>query len=85
MNTSPQRGVGAWQVDEDEIQVATPDEVRRTLTELPAPFNLFCEITYRVLPRLSEVLTLRRDQVGVTVGREGEATGFLVRRLKGGR
>jgi integrase len=79
------RGVPAFQVDEEEVQVATPDEVRRTFAELPAPYNLFCAVTYYVLPRLSEVLTLRRDQVGVTVGRDGQATGFLVRRLKGGR
>ena len=78
-------GVAEWQVDEEEMQIATPDEVRRCLTELPPPFNLFCEITYRVLPRISEVLALRRDDVGITIGRDGQATGFLKRRLKGGR
>ena len=79
------QAVASWAVDEDEIQVATPEEVKRCLMELPAPYNLFCEITYRVLPRLSEVVTLRRDQVSITLGRDGAAVGVLQRRVKGGK
>ena len=75
----------AWSVDEKEVQVLTPDELRRCFAELPAPYNLFCEITYRVLPRISEVCGLTRDAVGFATDRDGQRIGTLSRRLKGGK
>lgn len=75
----------AWSVDEKEVQVLTHDELRRCFTELPAPFNLFCEITYRVLPRISEVCGLTRADVGFATDRAGHRIGTLSRRLKGGK
>lgn len=75
----------AWQVDEDEVQVLTPEQLRRCFSELPAPYNLFCEITYRVLPRIAEVCNLTRDDVAIVLDRTGQRIGTLQRRLKGGK
>jgi|SRR5688572_27953495 len=76
LKTSPVDTVEVWEVDETPVQVLTAAERAIVLTQLPAPYRTYCEVTLEALPRIHEVLRLRRSDLG-------EAS--IQRRLKGGK
>ena len=76
LKVSPVDAVEAWETDETEIQVLTDAERAVVLTELPAPFSTYCEVTLEALLRIQEVLLLRRTDLG---------DASIQRRLKGGK
>jgi len=76
LKVSPVEAVAGWDTDETEIQVLTDAERAIVLTELPAPFSTYCEVTLEALLRIQEVLLLRRTDLG---------DASIQRRLKGGK
>lgn len=76
LKTSPVDAVERWAVDDTPIRVLTAEERVIVLTQLPPLYAMLCRVTLEALLRVSEVLRLRRTDLG-------EAS--LQRRLKGGR
>ena len=73
---SPVASIDPWTVDEGRIRVLTHEERVIVLTRLTPLHAMLCRVTLEALLRLSEVLTLRRDDLGPR---------SIQRRLKGGR
>lgn len=82
--TDPTETVAQWRLDDPQMHVMDDDEVRRALTGLPPRYALICRVTLELLPRLSEVLTLTRHDLGQSPQPDGTRLDWLVRRLKGG-
>jgi integrase len=61
---SPLRTVKAYRVDDGRLRVCTPDEIRRLLDGAPRDLRLLARLTLESLPRLSEALNLRREDLG---------------------
>ena len=68
--------IETWDTDDTPIRVLTAAERVIVLTELPPRYAMYCRVTLEALLRISEVLLLKRTDLG-------EAS--LQRRLKGGR
>jgi hypothetical protein len=62
---SPLRTVKNYKVDDNRIRVFSDDELRTVLTA-PANVALMCRVTLISLNRISEVLALRREHLGVS-------------------
>ena len=62
----------------------TRDELAQAWAQLPDPYDLITRITYESLARLSEALYLQRQDVGTSVGADGQRFGWIIRQLKGG-
>lgn len=75
LKVSPCTNVGAWDLEQKRRRVLSAEELTIALTGLPERYALMCRITLECLPRLSEVLTLTRADIGPS---------WLLRRLKGG-
>jgi integrase len=73
---SPIAGVARYATDDPEVRTFSRDELRTILTAAPADLALIIRVTVECLPRLSEVLGLRKEHVGA---------GWIARRLKGGK
>ena len=73
---SPASGVKKYRVDDARIRVLTDAELQTVLTKTPADIALLCRATLECLPRLSELLTLRREHIG---------SSWMEIRRKGGR
>ena len=76
LKVSPVDAVELWETDDAPIRVLTAEERVTVLTALPPLYAMLCRVTLEALLRVSEVLLLRRTDLG-------EAS--LQRRLKGGR
>jgi integrase len=63
----------------------TREELACAWQRLPDPFDLITRVTYETLARLSEVLFLRRQDVGTSRGADGHPSGWIIRQLKGGQ
>ena len=71
---SPATTLRKYRTDETRIRVLTEDEIQTVLTKTPADIALLCRATLECLPRLSELLTLRREHIGpswIEVRRKG--------------
>lgn len=66
------------------VRILTADELERAFADLPEPFNLFCEVTYRTLARLREVCALRAEHVTIDRLSNGQQVATLQKRVKGG-
>jgi integrase len=64
--SSPLRKVKAYRVDDVRLRVCSPDEIWTFLDGAPADLRLIARVTLESLPRLSEVLNLRREDIGPT-------------------
>jgi integrase len=73
---SPADGVRKFDVDDARVRVLSSEEIRLVLTRSPAHIALMSRVTLDCLPRLSEVLGLRREHVG---------SSWIELRRKGGR
>lgn len=76
LKESPADAVANWKVDEEEIQILTAAERVIVLSQLAEPYRTFCEVTLEALPRIQEVLMLKRTDLG---------DASIQRRLKGGK
>lgn len=76
LKASPCVKVGAWVLEQKRRRVLSPEELKIALTGLPPRYALMCRVTLECLPRLAEVLSLTRADIGPD---------WLQRRLKGGR
>ena len=63
---SPLRTVKAYRVDDVRLRVCAPEEIRTLLNGAPSDLRLIARLTLESLPRLSEVLNLRCDDIGPT-------------------
>jgi integrase len=61
---SPCADLPPWKPDEKTRRALSLDEIARALQQLPAHLALICRVTLECLPRLSEVLGLRRVDLG---------------------
>jgi integrase len=84
LKASPCAGVKDFKVTDKEIHVLSARELQRAFT-MPAPFNLFCEVTYRSLSRLSEVVNMRVEHVTITRRSDGQQIATMTKRVKGGK
>ena len=73
---SPAAAVRKYQTDDTRVRVLNADEIKTVLTQTPPDIALLCRATLECLPRLSELLTLRREHVGA---------GWVEIRRKGGK
>lgn len=73
---SPVVGIAPWAVDDARVRILTHEERVVVLTRLTPLHAMLCRVTLEALLRLSEVLTLRREDLGPA---------SIQRRLKGGR
>jgi integrase len=76
LTASPVDGVKKYHVDDTRVRVLSEAEIRTVLTKAPAEIALLCRATLECLPRLSELLALRREHIGST---------WIEIRRKGGR
>lgn len=76
LKASPVDDVEVWEVDDTPVQILTADERVTVLTKLPPRFALYCRVTLEALPRIAEVLRLKRGDLG---------DASITRRLKGGK
>lgn len=76
LTESPVDGIEPWETDDTAIRVLTAEERVIVLTQLPPLHAMLCRVTLEALLRLSEVLGLRREDLGPA---------SLQRRLKGGK
>jgi integrase len=72
----PTEQIRKWKTDEAEVRILDAGQIARALQGLEPRYALMCRITLECLPRISEVLGLRRSDIGPT---------WLSRRLKGGK
>jgi site-specific recombinase XerD len=71
---SPAADVRKYRTDDVRARVLTEAEIQTVLTKTPADIALLCRSTLECLPRLSELLTLRREHIGpswVEIRRKG--------------
>jgi integrase len=61
---SPTQGVRKFDVDDARVRVLSSEEIARVLADSPAHIALMSRVTLECLPRLSEVLGLRREHIG---------------------
>jgi site-specific recombinase XerD len=73
---SPAARVTPYRVDGVRIRVLSDEEIQAVLTRTPADIALLCRATLECLPRLSELLSLKREHIGPT---------WIELRRKGGR
>jgi integrase len=66
LERSPLAAVKAYRVDDVRIRVLNEEELATVLTQSPADLALMCRATLECLPRLSEVLGLRREHIGAS-------------------
>jgi integrase len=78
MAVSPAQGVRKFDVDDVRVRVLSSEEMALVLAEAPAHIALLCRVTLECLPRLSEVLGLRREHIGPSAS-------WIELRRKGGR
>jgi integrase/recombinase XerD len=76
LTDSPASRVAPYRVDGVRLRVLTDDEIQTVLTQTPSEIALLCRATLECLPRLSELLSLRREHIGPT---------WIELRRKGGR
>lgn len=76
LERSPLVSIKDYTVDDTRLRVLDADELRTLLTQGAPDLVLLCRVTLECLPRLSEVLGLRREHIG---GR------WIEIRRKGGR
>jgi integrase len=76
LSASPVTKVRKYQIDDTRIRVLSESEIQIVLTKCPPDVVLLCRATLECLPRLSELLTLRREHIGA---------GWIEIRRKGGR
>jgi integrase len=74
--TSPAAGVRKYRTDDVRVRVLSATEIKTVLSGTPADIALLCRATLECLPRLSELLTLRREHIGPS---------WIEIRRKGGR
>jgi integrase len=72
----PEATVRCWKLDEKTVVYPNEAEVRRALLELPSLYALMVRVTVETLARISEILRLKRSDVGPD---------WIQRRLKGGK
>ena len=65
-----------WKMDDDEIQIFSDEDLLTAFAQLPPWLAEIARVTYECLPRISEVLTLTKHDVGPD---------WIWRRLKGGK
>ena len=84
---SPCKGIKDFKTggESKPVRVLTADELEKAFAELPEPYNLFCEITYRTLARLREVTSLRCEHVTLDRLPNGHQIAKLTKRVKGGK
>jgi integrase len=63
---SPAADVRKYRTDDVRARVLTEAEIQTVLTKTPADIALLCRSTLECLPRLSELLMLRREHIGPT-------------------
>ena len=61
---SPMKSVKPYRVDNVRMRVLSPDEIRLLLSSCPPALALIARTTLESLPRLSEVLNLRVEDLG---------------------
>ncbi len=74
LTASPAAAVKKYRVDDTRIRVLTADEIKTVLTKTPSDIALLCRATLECLPRLSELLALKREHIGprwVEIRRKG--------------
>lgn len=74
LTTSQAAGVKKYRVDDSRIRVLSADEIKLVLTKTPSDVSLLFRATLECLPRLSELLTLKREHIGanwVEIRRKG--------------
>lgn len=76
LRESPAAAVRKYRTDDIRIRVLTDDEIKTVLTKTPEEIALLCRATLECLPRLSELLALRREHIGAS---------WIEVRRKGGR
>ena len=76
LEASPLEGIAPWKVDGTRVRTLTLAERGIVLTQLDPLHAMLCRVTLEALLRLSEVLLLRREDLGAA---------SIQRRLKGGR
>ena len=77
LGSSPMKGVKLYKVDNVRTRVLSREEIETLLSACPRDLRLIARATLESLFRLSEVLTLKREDIG--------ATFVTVIRIKGGR
>jgi integrase len=68
LGISPLRTVKPYGVDNVRLRVCAPAEIQTLLANAPADLALIARVTLESLLRLSEVLALRREDIGPTRG-----------------
>ena len=63
---SPLKGVKTYRVDNIRTRILSPEEIRKVLEACPPDLRLMARVTLESLLRLSEVLNLRREDIGAT-------------------
>jgi integrase len=76
LSSSPATGVRKYRTDDTRVRVLNECEIQTVLTKTPPDIALLCRATLECLPRLSELLTLRREHIGAS---------WIEIRRKGGR
>lgn len=66
LGASPLRSVKTYRVDDVRLRVCAPEEICTLLDGAPADLRLIARLTLESLPRLSEALNLRREDIGPT-------------------
>jgi integrase len=66
LTSSPLRTVKPYRVDDVRLRVCSPGEIWTFLHGAPADLRLIARLTLESLPRLSEALGLRREDIGET-------------------
>jgi integrase len=66
LGVSPLRTVKAYRVDNVRLRICSPVEIKTLLERAPADLALLARLTLESLPRLSEALALRREDIGPT-------------------
>jgi integrase len=66
LGISPLRSVKPYRVDNVRVRVCSPEEIKTLLDGCSADLRLIARLTLESLPRLSEALNLRREDIGPT-------------------
>jgi integrase len=76
LRESPATAIRKYRTDDTRIRVLTEAEIQTVLTQAPSDMALLCRATLECLPRISELLSLRREHIGAS---------WIEIRRKGGR
>ncbi|MEP7307918.1 MAG: tyrosine-type recombinase/integrase [Acidobacteriota bacterium] len=66
LGISPLRTVKPYRVDDGRLRVCSPDEIKKLLDRAPRDLGLLARLTLESLPRLSEALNLRKEDIGAS-------------------